>query len=91
MKIKNPKLTITTESTLNGLYVLDNGNIVATGDLTGTIETVALRDVEYDGFYVYIGEGFTVDDAVNCTYDDYGQITITDPTKDASCTVYAAV
>ena len=27
MKIKNPKLTITTESTLNGLYVLDNGNM----------------------------------------------------------------
>lgn len=87
MKIKNPKLTITTEDTLDGLPILlDNGYLVFAENLTGTFETVAIRDADYDVFYVDLNSIFVIEDTVNCT-NQGSVVAITDPTKDASCTV----
>lgn len=92
MKIKNPKLTITTDVVLEGVPKLINGNIVQ-ADATGTVEAIVIYDADYDVFYFEIDTqaDFAVTDTVNCSFDSPLMIIITDPTKDASCTIEESV
>ena len=95
LKIKNPKLTILKENgpTIWGMALNDNNELVATGftEETGTFETVALH---YSSDEVFEGASISgraeIVDEVNCTFED-NVIYVTDPTKDASCTVFNRV
>ena len=101
MKIKNPKLTLTVvgDNVRCYAYALDDNNKLVNIEIdsNGTYETVALR--QYDdnnGEYHFLGasdfeQPVEISDAVNCTNELHVGIIITDPTKDASCTVYRNV
>lgn len=99
MKIKNPKLTLTAGNNVIGYaYALDGNNEVVAIEIESnkTYELVALRFYDNDaGEYKFNGASFEqpveISDAVNCTCDPYNSILITDPTKDASCTVAGSV
>ena len=100
MKIKNPKLTLNVVDIVDSGYglVLDDNNELVDFEIdsNGTYETVAYRiyfaDFDNSGTYKFIGADFDgsaveISDAVNCTLERGAFIIITDPTKDASCTV----
>lgn len=95
MKIKNPKLTLTVvgDNATGYAYALDDNNEVVENDIdsNGTYELVVMRFYNhYSGEYFFIGAEFEqlveISNAVNCTLEN-DAILITDPTKDASCTV----
>ena len=93
MKIKNPKLTLTVGAGISGgiACALDDNNeliFINIDDGNDTYETVALRKEDK-----FVGAGFInldveISNAVNCTLET-NIVFITDPTKDASCTVSA--
>lgn len=95
MKIKNPKLTLTVGDNVTGYrLVLDDNNKLVGTDIvsSGTYETVAYRSYfGSDRQYKFLGADFDqsveISDAVNCTLEQGIFIIITDPTKDASCTI----
>lgn len=91
MKIKNPKLSVTINE---GAYIsqghcLDSSNHVHfTGTKYESTEFIAIKCGDVFVGAIYEPNYIAVSDLVNCTADaENGVILITDPTKDASCTV----
>lgn len=91
MKIKNPKLSVTINfgGYINQGYCLDSSNSVHFVDTKHeSTEFIAVKYGDAFAGAFYEPNDITVSDLVNCTADaERRVILITDPTKDASCTV----
>lgn len=91
MKIKNPKLSVTVDGLvfLNGYY-LDSSNHIHSGRKQESTDFIA---VKFNGMLVgviYDEDNAIASNLVNCTAEN-GGILITDPTKDASCTICCTI
>ena len=89
MKIKNPKLSVTVGEGANigQGYYLDSSNRIHFVDTKyESTELVAIKYGDAFAGALFDPDNMRVDDMVNCTAEN-GGILITDPTKDASCTI----
>lgn len=91
MKIKNPKLSVTINEgayITEGWYLDTSNHIHSTNTEHESMEFIAIKSGDAFVGAVYEPSDMIVSDLVNCTADaESGLILITDPTKDASCTI----